>query len=74
MLKPNFKGEVTKYHSFSQEALQAFVKILKCQTLKKKYCFLRRGQSTKSYAYVGRGSSLISPPMRMGMWLLRNSF
>ena len=74
MLNPNFKREVTNYHSFSQEALQDFVKILKSQTLMKGYCFLRQGQSTKSYAYIGRGSSLIFPPMRMGMWSLRNSF
>lgn len=70
----NFKREVTNYPSFSQEALQAFVKILKCQTLKKEYYFLRHGQTTKSYAYIQRGSSLIFPPMRMGMWSLRNSF
>lgn len=50
-----FKKEVEKYSNLSTEAIKAFVKILKPQTLEKGEYFLRQGQEPKSYAYIERG-------------------
>ncbi|GGF68304.1 Crp/Fnr family transcriptional regulator [Wenyingzhuangia marina] len=50
-----FKEELEKYSQLSTESIQAFVKILKPQSLNKGDYFLRQGQVPKSYAYIKSG-------------------